>query len=75
LRVGRSCIDAVFSLELILEKRREFNLKTHFLFLDYEKAFDPVNRPKLFNILHKRHFPDPLASALVNMYKDNEIKV
>jgi hypothetical protein len=39
-RSGRSCIDPIFSIKLLLEKRREFNLETHFLFLDYEKAFD-----------------------------------
>jgi len=39
-RKGRSCTDPIFCLKLLSEKRREFNLETHFLFVDYEKAFD-----------------------------------
>jgi sorting nexin-29 len=45
-RKGRSCTDAIFSLKRILEKRREFNLLTYLLFLDYKKAYDSVDRSK-----------------------------
>jgi hypothetical protein len=31
-------------LQLLIEKRREFNLETHLLFIDYEKAFDNIQR-------------------------------
>jgi hypothetical protein len=40
-RKGRSCIDFAFCMKLLIEKR-EFNLETHFAFVDYEKAFDTV---------------------------------
>ena len=53
-RKGRSCIDNVFNLKQIMEKRKEFNLETHIVFLDYKKAFDKVSRPKLWNILQKK---------------------
>ena len=53
-RKGRSCIDNVFTLKQIMEKRKEFNLETHILFVDYKKAFDKVSRPKLWNILQKK---------------------
>ena len=43
-RVGRSCIDNVFIIKQIIEKRREFSLETHMAFLDLEKAFDSVNQ-------------------------------
>ena len=33
-RRGRSCIDKVFTLKQTIEKKREFNLKTHIAFLD-----------------------------------------
>ena len=39
---GRSYIDDVFSLKVLIVKRREFKLET--LFIDYEKAFDSFNR-------------------------------
>jgi len=45
-------------LKLLIEKRREFNLETHLLFIDYEKPFDNTQRQILFNILKSRHIPD-----------------
>ena len=38
-RKGRSRTDPAFCLKLLIGKRREFNLETHLLFIDYEKAF------------------------------------
>ena len=38
-RKGRPCTDPIFYLKLLIEKRREFNLETHLLFIDYEKGF------------------------------------
>lgn len=74
-RKGRSCIDAAFTLKLLIERRREFNLETHLLFLDYEKAFDEVRRPLLFNILKNKHVPNPLFAAITRIYENNDIKV
>jgi len=42
-RIGRLCIDNVFIIKQIVEKRREFNLETHMAFLDLEIAFDRVD--------------------------------
>ena len=39
------------------------------LFIDYEKAFDNIQRQILFNILKSRHIPDTLLKAIVDIYK------
>jgi hypothetical protein len=39
-------MDAIFTLQQIIEKRREFNLPTFILFIDYEKAYDNLNRER-----------------------------
>ena len=49
-RKERSCTDPTFCLKLLIEKRREFDLEKHLLFIDYEKAFDNIQRQILFNI-------------------------
>jgi hypothetical protein len=54
---GRSCIDPLFSMKLLVEKRREFNLETHLAFIDYVNALDKVERDKLFEILQSKVFP------------------
>jgi hypothetical protein len=57
------------------EKRREFNLETHLLFIDYEKTFDNIQREVLFNILKSRHIPDTLLKAIVDIYTQNKILI
>jgi hypothetical protein len=48
---GRSCSDSYFSLKLIIEKLREFNIEIHIAFIDFEKAFVNINRNTLLDIL------------------------
>jgi hypothetical protein len=43
-RKGRSCMDTVITTKQIIKKRREYNLPLFLLFLDYEKAYDRINR-------------------------------
>ena len=54
--IGRSCIDQLFSMKLLIENRREFNLQTHLAFLDYVKNFNKVKREKLFEILQSKKY-------------------
>jgi len=72
-RKGRSCTDPTFFLKLLIEKRREFNVETHLLFIDYEKAFDKIKRHILFDILKSRLIPDTLQKAIVDIYTQNKI--
>ena len=71
-RKGRSCTDPKFCLKLLIKKRREFNLETPLLFIDYEKAFDNIKIQVLFNILKFRHIPDTLLRAIVDIYTQNK---
>ena len=47
LRKGRSCTDAILTVQQIMEKRKKHNLPLFWLFIDYEKAYDNANRDKL----------------------------
>jgi hypothetical protein len=38
----------------VFEIRREFNLQKHVAFIDFEKAFDKVNRNKLWAIVEEQ---------------------
>jgi len=74
-RRGWSCTDPTFCLKLLIEKRREFNLETHLLCINYEKAFDNIQRQILFNIFKSRHILDTLLKAIVVIYTQNKILV
>jgi hypothetical protein len=65
-------MDQTFCLKLLIEKRREFNMETHLLFIDYEKAFDNLQRQILFNILKSRLIADSLLKPIVDIYTQNK---
>ena len=54
---GRSCIDPLFSMKLLVEKRRQFNLEPQLAYIDYVNIFDKVERDHLFEILQSKVFP------------------
>ncbi|KAJ4448741.1 hypothetical protein ANN_00132 [Periplaneta americana] len=45
-RKGRSCAGGYFTMKLLLEKHKEFNIETHMAFVDFKKAFDKVDRSR-----------------------------
>ena len=55
-RKGRSCTDAIFMVQQIMEKRKEHNLPLFLLFIDYEKAYDNVNRDKLWEMMDNKMY-------------------
>jgi hypothetical protein len=46
---GKSCIDQVNTLRIILEQFNEFQSPLYLTFIDFEKAFDSINRNKMWN--------------------------
>ena len=52
-RKGRGCIDAVFALRQLCERAIEYGRDLHLVFVDQDKAFDRVNRDKLWKVLEQ----------------------
>jgi hypothetical protein len=50
-RTGRSCIDQINTLRIIIEQMTEFNNPLHLVFVDYEKAFDRLSRESIWHAL------------------------
>ena len=48
-RKGRSCTDQIATLRIILEQSLEWNTSLYVNFIDYEKAFDSLDRQTLWN--------------------------
>jgi len=74
-RIGRPCIDNVFIIKQIMEKRRKFNLTTHMAFLDLEKASDRVDRNQLWQILNRRGIPYHLIDVIKILYKNTSVQL
>lgn len=69
-RAGRSCMDNIYTLQQIIEKRVARNLSTHLVFIDLEKAYDTVPLKFLFNILTRTDINKGYIRALHNIYKN-----
>ena len=67
-RKGRGTRDQIANIRWIMEKAREFEKNIYFCFIDYAKAFDCVDRNKLWKILKEMRIPDYLICLLRNLY-------
>jgi hypothetical protein len=60
-RHNRSTTDQISCIRRILEKKWEYNETVHQLFTDFKKAYDPVRRDVLYNILIEFGVPTKLV--------------
>ena len=74
-RKGRSCMDCIFSVSQIIEKHREFNIPTYMAFIDFKKAFDTVDRDKLWTIMSSKGIPTHLITIIKKIHMENIIRV
>ena len=56
-------------------KKQEFQKNNYFCFIDYAKAFDCVDKNKLWNILKEMGIPDYLTYLLRKLYAGQEATV
>jgi sorting nexin-29 len=73
-RKGSSCIDAMFTVQQIMEKRKEHNLPLFLLFIDYEKAYDNVNRDKLWEMMGNK-IPNYLLNTIKCIYRSTKVRI
>jgi hypothetical protein len=69
-REGRSCIDQVNTLRIILEQFNEYQSLLYFIFIDFEKSFDSINRNKMWNAMKMFGIPDKIIRLIQEMYKN-----
>ena len=66
-RKSRETRDQIANIHWIIKKAREFQKNIYFCFLDYAKAFDCVDRNKLWKIRKEMGIPDHLTCLLRNL--------
>lgn len=69
-RQGVGTVDAIFSLQSIIEKHLSNNKKLYCCFVDYRKAFDSVNRNFLFKKLIKLGVRGKMFQSILSLYKN-----
>ncbi|VDP87632.1 unnamed protein product [Schistosoma mattheei] len=71
-RKDRSCTDRIATLRIIVEQSVEWNSSEYINFIDYEKAFDSVDRRTLWKLL--RH-SEKIVKIIRNSYNGLQCKV
>nr|KAG5690470.1 hypothetical protein BaRGS_016470 [Batillaria attramentaria] len=74
-RRNRSCADQIASLRIIVEQSLEWNSPLYINFIDYEKAFDSVDREALWKLLRHYGVPGKLISLIQCTYKDMSCRI
>ena len=74
-RKGRGTRDEIANINWITEKARQFQKNIYFCLIDYAKAFDCVDRNKLWKILKEMGIRDHLTCLLRNLYAGQEATV
>lgn len=51
--MGFGTREALFSIQILVQRCRDINQKVYLCFIDFEKAFDKVRHEKLIEVLRK----------------------
>ena len=68
-RKDRSCIDQIATLRIIVEQTIEWSSPSYLLLVDFEKAFDSVDREAMWRILRHYGIPDKIVKMLNVQYQ------
>lgn len=71
-RSGRSCTDLINTLRIITEHSMEYQSPLCLAFIDFEKAFDSINRENIWIVLRNRGVPQKIINLIkegYNQYK------
>ena len=74
-RKDRSCTDQIATLRIIVEQSMEWDSSLYINFVDYEKAFDSLDRDTLWKLLQHYGIPNKLISLIRNSYEDMACRV
>lgn len=74
-RQNRSCTDQIATLRIIVEQSLEWNSPLYINFIDYEKAFDSVDRETLWKLLRHYAIPEKITNLIRNSYNEMSCRV
>ena len=65
---GKSTIDRILALRVLVERRLEFRQGLLAAYVDFKKAFDSVHRGTLWEILRVRGIPARIIDLMTGLY-------
>ena len=74
-RKGKRCTYQIFTLRNIIEQCTEWRRQLYINFLDFEKAFDSVQRESLWRILRAYEIPQQIIDIIKSFYNNFTCRV
>ena len=74
-RARRSCTDHIVTLRNIIEQSQEFNTKLYAVFIDFERAFDSLDRNLMWKILETYGIPNKFIKIIKSLYKGYAVHI
>ena len=74
-RAEKGCHDQIFAVRQVVEKTIEKDRSVYIVFVDLEKAYNNVNRLKLWKVLEEYGVKGRLLRAVQSLYEDGKASV
>ncbi|XP_073820509.1 uncharacterized protein [Musca autumnalis] len=74
-RPQRSCSDHINTLRIVVEQSVEFRSPLYLLFVDFERAFDNLNRDAIWDTLTEYGLPNKIIDIIRELYTNAECSV
>ena len=73
-RKGRGGLENIFVMRDIIEKYKKSGKGLYLVFLDIEKAYDTVDRQRLFSLLKHIGMDCKVVKVIEDFYENNEVR-
>ena len=74
-RQDRSCTDHIATMRIIIEQSLEWQTPLYTVFVDFQKAFDSVDRDAMWRLMYHYGFPPKFIAIIQQLYEDDTCQV
>ena len=74
-RQDRSCTDHIATMRIIIEQSLEWQTPLYSVFVDFQKAFDSVDRDVIWRLMHHYGFPPKFITIIQQLYENASCQV
>ena len=74
-RQERSCTDHIATLRILMEQSIEWQSPLYAVFVDFQKAFDSVDREVIWKLMQHYGFPPKLITLIQQLYSNSACQV
>ncbi|KAL9989059.1 hypothetical protein ACROYT_G003567 [Oculina patagonica] len=74
-RKDKSCTDHIATLRIIIEQSNEWQTPLYMNFIDFEKAFDSVDRNIIWQLMHHYGIPSKFIKLIQDLYESSSCQV